>query len=97
MLQDVFFLLSSKDYLVKNNLNLLEFHVCLLTPIEVLSFKEIFSPFIKSFRFPKLSFKGTKLSFKKPSFVKPGLAIPKIKFEENPEEQKQRREMRNRQ
>ena len=49
------FLLSSKDYLVKNNLNLLEFHVCLLTPIEVLSFKEILNILITKYNFFKKS------------------------------------------
>ena len=35
------FLLNSRDFLLKNKLHLLEFHVSLFTPIEILSFKEI--------------------------------------------------------
>jgi DNA-binding response OmpR family regulator len=49
------FLLSNKHYLVKNNLNLLEFHVCLLTPVEVLSFKEILNILITKYNFFKKS------------------------------------------
>jgi hypothetical protein len=35
------FLSYNKDYILKNNHSLLEFHVALLTPIDLLSFKEI--------------------------------------------------------
>ena len=35
------FLLNNKDYLLKNKLSLLEFHVSLFIPIEILSFREI--------------------------------------------------------
>ena len=35
------FLLNNKDFLIKNRLNLLDFHVSLFMPIEILSFKEI--------------------------------------------------------
>ena len=33
------FLLNNKDYLIKNKLKLMEFHVALFVPIELLSFK----------------------------------------------------------
>ena len=35
------FLLKNKDYFKKNNLNLLEFHLSLFVPLEIISFKEI--------------------------------------------------------
>jgi DNA-binding response OmpR family regulator len=35
------FLSNNKDYILKNKLSLLEFHTTLLTPIDLLSFKEI--------------------------------------------------------
>ena len=36
------FLLNNKDFLIKNKFTLLDFHVSLFVPIEVLSFKEIY-------------------------------------------------------
>jgi len=45
------FLLNTKDYLIKNKLNLKEFHVALFVPIEVLSFREILNILITKYNF----------------------------------------------
>ena len=44
-----------RDYIKKNNLNLLDFHVVLELPIEILSFKEIFNILITKYNFFKKS------------------------------------------
>jgi hypothetical protein len=49
------FIFSNKDYLIKNKLNLLTFHVSLFTPIEVLSFKEILNILVTKYNFFKKS------------------------------------------
>jgi DNA-binding response OmpR family regulator len=49
------FLLSNKDYLKKNKLSLMEFHVALFVPIELLSFKEILNILITKYNFFKKS------------------------------------------
>ena len=49
------FLLNTKDYLIKNKLNLKEFHVALFVPIEVLSFREILNILITKYSFFKKS------------------------------------------
>jgi DNA-binding response OmpR family regulator len=49
------FLLNNKDYLVKNKLKLLDFHVSLLVPIEILSFREIVNILITKYNFFKKS------------------------------------------
>jgi hypothetical protein len=49
------FLLNAKDYLIKNKLNLKEFHVALFVPIEVLSFREILNILITKYNFFKKS------------------------------------------
>jgi hypothetical protein len=49
------FLLNTKDYLIKNKLNLKEFHVALFVPIEVLSFREILNIIITKYSFFKKS------------------------------------------
>ena len=49
------FLLKSKDFLLKNNLSLLDFHVSLFIPIEILSFKEIINILITKYNFFKKS------------------------------------------
>ena len=49
------FLLNTKDYLIKNKLNLKEFHVALFLPIEVLSFREILNILIRKYNFFKKS------------------------------------------
>ena len=49
------FLLKNKDFLIKNKLTLLDFHVSLFVPIEVLSFKEILNILITKYSFFKKS------------------------------------------
>ena len=48
-------LLNHKDYIKKNNLKLLDFHVSLEIPIEILSFKEILNILITKYNFFKKS------------------------------------------
>ena len=49
------FLLKSKDFLIKNKFTLLDFHVSLFVPIEVLSFKEILNILVTKYNFFKKS------------------------------------------
>jgi hypothetical protein len=49
------FLLNNKDYIIKNKLKLMEFHVALFVPIELLSFKEIINILITKYNFFKKS------------------------------------------
>jgi hypothetical protein len=49
------FLLKNKDYLKKNNLNLLEFHISLFIPLEILSLKEIINILLTKYNFFKKS------------------------------------------
>jgi hypothetical protein len=49
------FLLNNKDFLKKNKLSLLDFHVSLSIPLEVLSFKEILNILVTKYNFFKKS------------------------------------------
>jgi hypothetical protein len=49
------FLLNNRDFLLKNKLRLLDFHISLYTPIELLSFKEILNILITKYNFFKKS------------------------------------------
>ena len=49
------FLLKNKDYLKKNNLKLLEFHVSLFIPVEILSLREIINILLTKYNFFKKS------------------------------------------
>jgi len=49
------FLLSNKDYLIKNQLKLMDYHVALFVPIEILSFREILNILITKYNFFKKS------------------------------------------
>jgi hypothetical protein len=53
------FLLNNRDFLLKNKLRLLDFHISLYTPIELLSFKEILNILITKYNF----FKKSKIVF----------------------------------
>ena len=57
--EPIILFLNHKDYIKKNNLNLLDFHVCLELPIEILSFKEILNILITKYNF----FKKSKIEF----------------------------------
>jgi len=49
------FLLNNKDFLIKNKLTLLDFHVSLSMPIEILSFREILNILLTKYHFFKKS------------------------------------------
>ena len=49
------FLLNNKDFLIKNKLTLLDFHVSLSAPIEILSFREILNILLTKYHFFKKS------------------------------------------
>jgi DNA-binding response OmpR family regulator len=53
--EPIILFLNDKDYIKKNNLNLLDFHVCLELPIEIFSFKEILNILITKYNFSKKS------------------------------------------
>ena len=53
--EPIILFLNHKDYIKKNNLNLLAFHVCLELPIEIFSFKEILNILITKYNFSKKS------------------------------------------
>ena len=53
--EPIILFLNHKDYIKKNNLNLLDFHVCLELPIEILSLKEILNILITKYNFFKKS------------------------------------------
>ncbi len=58
--EPIILFLNHKDYIKKNNLKLLDFHVGLELPIEILSFKEILNILITKYNF----FKNQKLLLK---------------------------------
>jgi DNA-binding response OmpR family regulator len=51
----IIFLLNNKDYLLKNKLRLLEFHVSLIIPVDILSFREILNILVTKYNFFKKS------------------------------------------
>ena len=53
--EPIILFLNHKDYLKKNNLKVLDFHVSLELPIEILSFKEILNILITKYNFFKKS------------------------------------------
>ncbi|CAN1599160.1 transcriptional regulatory protein YedW [Candidatus Pelagibacterales bacterium] len=53
--EPIILFLNYKDYIKKNNLKLLDFHVSLELPIEILSFKEILNILITKYNFFKKS------------------------------------------
>jgi DNA-binding response OmpR family regulator len=53
--EPIILFLSNKDYIKKNNLKLLDFHISLELPIEILSFKEILNILITKYNFFKKS------------------------------------------
>ena len=53
--EPVFLFFTNKDFIKKNSLKLLNFHVCLELPIEILSFKEILNILITKYNFFKKS------------------------------------------
>jgi hypothetical protein len=53
--EPIILFLKYKDYIKKNNINLLDFHVSLELPIEILSFKEILNILVTKYYFFKKS------------------------------------------
>jgi len=53
--QPTILFLKHKDYIKKNNLNLLDFNLCLDLPIEIFAFKEILNILITKYNFLKKS------------------------------------------
>jgi DNA-binding response OmpR family regulator len=53
--EPIILFLKNKDYIIKNNLNLLDFHVSLELPIEISTFKEILNILITKYNFFKKS------------------------------------------
>ena len=53
--EPIILFLNHKDYIKKNNLKLLDFHVSLELPVEILSFKEILNILITKYNFFKKS------------------------------------------
>jgi len=53
--EPIILLLRNKEYIKKNNLHLLNFHVSLELPIEILSFKEIINILVTKYNFFKKS------------------------------------------
>ena len=53
--EPIILFLNHKDYIKKNNLKLLDFHVSLDLPVEILSFKEILNILITKYNFFKKS------------------------------------------
>jgi DNA-binding response OmpR family regulator len=49
------FILNDKNFLIKNKLRLLDFHISLVEPIEILSFKEILNILLTKYNFFKQS------------------------------------------
>jgi DNA-binding response OmpR family regulator len=49
------FILNDKNFLIKNKLRLLDFHIFLVEPIEILSFKEILNILLTKYNFFKQS------------------------------------------
>jgi hypothetical protein len=53
--EPIILFLKYKDYIKKNNINLLDFHISLELPIEIFSFKEILNILITKYKFFKKS------------------------------------------
>ena len=70
--------LNHKDYIKKNNLKLLNFHVILQLPIEVLSFKEILHILVSKYNFfkkSKIIIKGYEIDSNERSITKQNIKI----------------------
>jgi len=70
------FLLKNKDYLIRNKLKLLDFHVSLFVPIEILSFKEIVNILVTKYNFfkkSKIIIKGYEIDSNQRVIIKNGI------------------------
>ena len=72
------FLLNNKNFLTKNKLRLLDFHISLILPIEILSFKEILNILITKYNFfkkSKISIKGYEIDSNQRLIMKNGTKV----------------------
>ena len=70
------FLLNNKNFLIKNKLRLLDFHVSLILPIEIFSFREILNILLTKYNFfkkSKIIIKGYEVDSNQRLIVKNGL------------------------
>jgi len=70
------FLLNNRDYLLKYKLSLLEFHVSLFIPIEILSFREILNILVTKYNFfkkSKIIIKGYEIDSNQRIIIKNGI------------------------
>jgi hypothetical protein len=72
------FLLNNKNYLVKNKLILLDFHISLILPIEIFSFKEILNILLTKYNFfknSKIIIKGYEIDSNQRLVMKNGIKV----------------------
>ena len=72
------FLLNNKNFLSKNKLRLLDFHISLILPIEILSFKEILNILITKYSFfkkSKIIIKGYEIDSNQRLIMKNGIKV----------------------
>jgi DNA-binding response OmpR family regulator len=72
------FLLNNKNFLTKNKLRLLDFHISLILPIEILSFKEILNILITKYSFfkkSKIIIKGYEIDSNQRLIMKNGIKV----------------------
>jgi DNA-binding response OmpR family regulator len=72
------FLLNNKNFLTKNKLRLLDFHISLILPIEILSFKEILNILITKYNFfkkSKIIIKGYEIDSNQRLIMKNGIKV----------------------
>jgi DNA-binding response OmpR family regulator len=70
------FLLNNKNFLIKNKLRLLNFHISLILPIEIFSFKEILNILLTKYNFfkkSKIIIKGYEVDSNQRLIMKNGL------------------------
>jgi DNA-binding response OmpR family regulator len=72
------FLLNNKNFLIKNKIRALDFHISLVLPIEILSFKEILNILITKYNFfkkSKIIIKGYEIDSNQRLIVKNGTKV----------------------
>jgi len=72
------FLLNNKNFLIKNKIRALDFHISLVLPIEILSFKEILNILITKYNFfkkSKIIIKGYEIDSNQRLIMKNGFKV----------------------
>jgi DNA-binding response OmpR family regulator len=72
------FMLNDKNFLIKNKLRLLDFHISLILPIEILSLKEILNIFLTKYNFfkkSKIIIKGYEINSNQRLIIKNGRKV----------------------